>query len=149
MGLFIDFEKGATLIAHDAEHSIEVDGCYGPACYQRPVGYTITMRQIVSLIRLSRDCRQTFTLQVRRISHFADSFIQMNFEKNTVRFDLRAVLDSRPEIFLVERPEQRLQVLLQLHRDAGIRSVHLPDFFKKWRMNQFGCNFSIRLLNYL
>jgi len=62
--VFCDMTVGATVVGHDTDESTEVEACFGPACYRRAVNYSASWRQITALIRLSRQCRQSFSVLV-------------------------------------------------------------------------------------
>ncbi|XP_078491785.1 EGF and laminin G domain-containing protein-like [Ciona intestinalis] len=47
-----------TRIGHDAESEIQVTSCETPLCYKRNIAYEVPMPQILSLITVSRHCRQ-------------------------------------------------------------------------------------------
>ena len=64
--VYCELRTGTTFIGHDTLGSVEVDQCSGIACHQRPITYQSSMRQMIALIRQSRQCRQIFEWQVQR-----------------------------------------------------------------------------------
>jgi hypothetical protein len=49
---------GSTSILHDNQRSTDVGHCKAPGCFTRPIAYNSTLKQIISLIQQSSDCRQ-------------------------------------------------------------------------------------------
>ncbi|CAB4033407.1 Hypothetical predicted protein, partial [Paramuricea clavata] len=50
--------SGVTVIGHDSESKVEVNGYESPESYRRKIKYNIDMRQIAEIISRSQKCEQ-------------------------------------------------------------------------------------------
>jgi hypothetical protein len=50
---------GSTSVLHDNEDAIDIDHCFDPGCYSRPIKYNATLRQMTVLSELSEVCQQS------------------------------------------------------------------------------------------
>ena len=68
--------QGLTSVRHDAEKYTEVENCDDPGCYSRNITYDVTMRQMISLAELSRECHQS--IRVLSFLYLSNSIIRTN-----------------------------------------------------------------------
>jgi hypothetical protein len=50
---------GSTSVLHDSEDAIDIDHCFDPGCYSRPIKYNATLRQMTVLSEISDVCQQS------------------------------------------------------------------------------------------
>ncbi|XP_046446328.1 uncharacterized protein LOC124195793 isoform X1 [Daphnia pulex] len=60
--VYCNMTTGSTSVLHDNEDAVDIDHCFDPGCYSRPIKYNATLRQMTVLSELSEVCQQSIQI---------------------------------------------------------------------------------------